>query len=473
VKGFEQKVRDGLRAAAVAPGGVVLAAVSGGPDSTALLRALVAACPSLDLTLHACTIDHGMRPPAETHGDTAFVRDLCAEVGVPLAAAGIPAGTCAARARAEHRSLEEVAREMRHEILRREAAKSGARDIALGHTRDDLLETLLMRIFQGSDPEGLRGTAPRRGPFVRPLLACTRAEVLEYLASLRQRWREDPSNQDERFLRNSIRHTLVPALEISFPGWKTGLLSLSRKVGLAHDVVQAGAEELPWAPEGKGFVIDHAIFAQALPAVRARSLMMIYDRFRGALSPRRLPWRFLGPALLEEVPPRMSLRGHGARLEARGERVRWGPDIASRGEKGYFIEVNPAVTTAAGETGLHVLLAHCAAGSAAGQGVLSLLEENVKPPLVLRSRRKGDEVQLAGGVTSVKELLDRWGVPEPARDDIPLLADRRGVLAVLGGALGYPSQAREGAVAGDRGDCNRIIVRIEGDREEGREQQQR
>jgi tRNA(Ile)-lysidine synthase len=201
--------------------------------------------------------------------------------------------------------------------------------------------------------------------------------------------------------------------------------------------------------------------------------MMIYDRFRGALSPRRLPWRFLGPALLDEIPLRITLRGHGVRLHARGGQVRWGPDIASRGEKGYFIEVIPAGTTAAGETGLHVLLAHCAAGAAAGQGLLSLLEEDVKPPLVLRSRRKGDEVHLAGGATSVKELLDRWGVPEPARDDIPLLADRRGVLAVLGGALGYSSQAREEANAGDRGDCNRIIVRIKGDREEGREQQQR
>jgi tRNA(Ile)-lysidine synthetase-like protein len=122
---------------------------------------------------------------------------------------------------------------------------------------------------------------------------------------------------------------------------------------------------------------------------------------------------------------------------------------------------------------MRVLVTRCVAGAAAARGETTLLEENVVPPLVLRSRRKGDEIYLAGGETSVKELLDGWGVPEPARDDIPLFADRRGVLAVLGSALGYKSQAREGANAGDRGDCNRIIVRIEGDREEGREQQQR
>lgn len=81
--GFEEKVRDGLRSAGVVPGERLLAAVSGGPDSTALLRALVAVCPALDLTLHACTIDHGMRPPAETHGDTAFVEKLCSGRGCP------------------------------------------------------------------------------------------------------------------------------------------------------------------------------------------------------------------------------------------------------------------------------------------------------------------------------------------------------------------------------------------------------
>lgn len=467
---LEKSILAALRTAGVAPGDTVLAAVSGGPDSTALLCALAALRQSLTLTLSACTVDHGLRPAPETTGDTSFLQGLCNQLAVPLATGRISPGRCAAQARDERRSLEEVARELRYGILREEADRAGARDIVLGHTRDDLLETLLMRIFQGSDPEGLRGPGVRSGRLVRPLLSCTRDDVTAYLADIGQGWREDPTNQDERFLRNSVRHTLVPALETSVPGWRTGLLALSRKLGLAHEVVQSLAEQLPWTAEAGGFTVGRGDFASALPAVRARSLLTLYDRFRAPASPRRLPWRFLTPVLQEALPPRIFLRGHGVALVERSGRLRWGPDIASRGEKGYFIEVPASGIISAGETGMRVLVTRCAAGSAAARSGTTLLEENVVPPLVLRSRRKGDEVLLSGGATSVKELLDGWGVPEPERDDVPLLADRRGVLAVLGSALGYTSQAREGAIAGDREDCTRIIVRIEGDREEGREQ---
>ncbi len=93
-------------------------------------------------------------------------------------------------------------------------------------------------------------------------------------------------------------------------------------------------------------------------------------------------------------------------------------------------------------------------------GVLSLLVEDVAAPLVLRSKRKGDEILLEGGATPLKELLAGWKIPPADRERIPVLADRKGVLAVLGGALGYRSRARAGAVG--RGDvvADRIEVRI-------------
>ncbi len=122
---------------------------------------------------------------------------------------------------------------------------------------------------------------------------------------------------------------------------------------------------------------------------------------------------------------------------------------------------------------MRVYLARAPGGVAMESGGIAILERNVMPPLVLRSKRNGDQLLLPGGVTSVKELLDRWGVSEPERDRIPLLADRKGVLAVLGGALGYDSRSREDAGAGDRGNGPRMIVRVKSDREEGSEQQQR
>ncbi len=119
---------------------------------------------------------------------------------------------------------------------------------------------------------------------------------------------------------------------------------------------------------------------------------------------------------------------------------------------------------------MRVCFARLAGGVAAAPGGVAILEQSVMRPLILRTRRKGDTLQTSGGATSVKELLDRWGVGEPERDRIPLLADRRGVLAVLGSALGYGSRIREGAHAEGRGTAPRIVVHIARDAGDGREE---
>ena len=109
----------------------------------------------------------------------------------------------------------------------------------------------------------------------------------------------------------------------------------------------------------------------------------------------------------------------------------------------------------------------------AEKGVLSLLSKEVQPPVFVRSKRMGDEILLEGGMTSLKDLLAGWKVPVGDRERVPLLADRRGVLAVLGGALGYRTRARAGALSESSGGVDRIDVEIVKDMEEAREQQQR
>jgi tRNA(Ile)-lysidine synthetase-like protein len=472
---LEDSVGAALTRTSVMPGSTLLIAVSGGPDSTALLRALAALRVERRLNLAACIVDHGIRTERENEADVAFVAGLCAAHAITLQVARIPWGECAARARAAGRSLEEMAREMRHRLLREAAATAHARDIAMGHTQDDLVETLLMRVLQGSDPDGLRGIPLRRGPYIRPLLRCTREQVVEYLASLGQDWRDDPTNRDTGFLRNRIRHVLVPVLRKEFPGYVTGLLSLSKKLGHASDLARTQASQLPWQSEGTGFSIAAESFFAAPVAARAASLLLLYDRFRGRASPRRLPWRFLAPALEQKGLPAGGwiLKGHGAGLSVRRGRLFWGPCIASQGKKGYFMLVSGVEDISIRGTGIRVQFARSAHGAGMSGGGLPILLREVDPPIVLRSKRKGDKILLEGGVASVKELLAEWKVPGPDRGRVPLLADRKGVLAVLGGALGYRSQARAGALAGDSEDADRIEVRTVIHMEEGREQQQR
>jgi tRNA(Ile)-lysidine synthetase-like protein len=106
-----------------------------------------------------------------------------------------------------------------------------------------------------------------------------------------------------------------------------------------------------------------------------------------------------------------------------------------------------------------------------GRGGIVILAGKVQPPIVLRSKRRGDSIRLAGGATTVKELLIGMKVPEAERERIPILADRSGVLAVLGGALGYCTRARADILAQDRAGGDRMVVHIERNMEEGREQQ--
>ncbi len=454
-------------------GSTILAAVSGGADSVAMLRALCALRTARALKITTCTVDHGIRPRAETAVEVKFVAELCERLGVPFIVETVPPGECAARARTQHQGIEETARDLRHSLLRHVASGIGAHSIALGHTEDDAIETLLMRVLAGADVDGFRGIPLRRGPFIRPLLRCTRAQVVEYLHLLDQRWREDPSNADTTFLRNRIRHSLVPLLEKDFPGYRTALHSLSRKLSLAADLVSEGASLLAWEKTAAGFSISAEDFFAAPPPVRGRSLLDVYDRMRPDGAPRRLPWRFLEPALVSPTPsvPGDLIRGHGVRLFLMAGRVFWEGDIARQGKKGYFIEVSATGDVAIQGAGMHRRVERGLGSAAETTDVLSIDSREVKPPLVLRSHRPGDEILLETGLVSVNDIMAGWKIPAPQRETIPLLVDRHGVLAVLGGALGYFTRARADALAASRGDEERMVVRMECGMEEGREQQ--
>lgn len=456
----------------------ILAAVSGGPDSTALLRALIELRGRAIGELSACIVDHGIRPRAEIDDDIRFVTTLCLRFGVPCFVKIISPGRCEAVASETHRGMEETARIMRHELLREAAREAGAGWIALGHTEDDSIETLLMRVLQGSDIQGLAGIPARRDIFVRPLLECTRARIEAYLRSLGQPWMNDSTNTDTRYLRNMIRHTLVPVLEKGFPGYRTGLLSLKEKLTLAADLVAEQESLLRWESTELGYSIEARAFLAAAPSVRARSLLTLWDRMQsGSSGSRRLPWRFLAPILTRMDLPisGVVLQGHEMVLRTLSGRLLWETDIASRCKIGYFILVSEARSVALRGTGKRVTVSRCVRCGREdnSRGGISIPVDEVRLPLVLRSIRKGDVIFLEAGAVSVADMLAGWKVPRSQRDVIPIMADKKGVLAVLGGALGYRNRARAGMDATRGAAVDRILIDIENDMEEGCEQQQR
>jgi tRNA(Ile)-lysidine synthase len=202
-------VRQTIRRHAMLAGGeTVLVGVSGGADSVALLHCLRALAPAFGLALHVLHVNHGLRPDADA--DEAFVDELGRRWGVPvnLERVTVPAGT--------GQSPEARARAVRYAAFRRTAERVGASRVALGHTADDQAETILMRLLQGAGPRGLAGIPPVRGHYIRPLLEVRRPRIETELRRLGVSWREDPTNRDPRFLRNRIRHELLPFLAAGF-----------------------------------------------------------------------------------------------------------------------------------------------------------------------------------------------------------------------------------------------------------------
>lgn len=197
----------------LSPGQHVLVAVSGGADSVALLYALQELAPSLGISLTAVHLNHCIRGKA-SDDDAAFVMNLTASLNIPFVQgrSDVPR-----RARRKGLSLEMAAREARYAFLAKMARKVGADIVATAHTADDQVETILLKLTRGAGPRGLSGI-PREVTLcglrvVRPMLDVTRNEIIAFLGENGLSWREDESNRDVSFLRNRVRHEVLPVLE--------------------------------------------------------------------------------------------------------------------------------------------------------------------------------------------------------------------------------------------------------------------
>jgi tRNA(Ile)-lysidine synthase len=195
------------------PGEHVLVAVSGGADSTALLLCLHKLASGFPLSLTVAHLNHRIRG-AEADDDQDFVRQMCADLEIPFVSEIIEVKQQAAKAK---QNLEEFARAIRYDFLRRVSDRIKAQKIAVGHNLNDQAETALFRFIRGSGLEGLSSIHPVvDGIVIRPLLECTRDSIRQYLKQQNVSYREDSSNTDLRYARNRIRGELMPYLEKSF-----------------------------------------------------------------------------------------------------------------------------------------------------------------------------------------------------------------------------------------------------------------
>lgn len=283
-------VRDGL----LAPGDAVLVGVSGGPDSVALLHVLREVGASLGLSLEVAHVDHGIRGP-ESRDDCEFVRGMAARLSLPFHLARLDlreTGDCRGAG-----NLEARAREGRYRFFAEVASERRMGKVAVGHNRDDQVETMLMWLLRGCGPEGLKGMPAARplmrspegagrAVLIRPLLEASRGEVLAFLESRGLDYREDPTNRDARYLRNWLRGVVLPELRSRSDGGGGALeRRLARLGGMLRSDHALLERQVAAAYPGvaRGGALDRTGFLALDPELRPRMARFWLRRELGTL----------------------------------------------------------------------------------------------------------------------------------------------------------------------------------------------
>ena len=273
----------------VCAGDRVAVAVSGGPDSVALLHVLRELAADLDISLAVAHLNHQLRGD-ESDEDEASVRSLAEGLGLDCHVHSVDV-----RAEADRRgeNLEQVARQARYQWFHRLIAEGLVDKVAVGHTRSDQAETVLYRLLRGAGSAGLSGIHPvLGGSVIRPLLGVSRAEVIAYLESRGHEWHEDSSNADEAFDRNRLRHSLMPLLA---KDWNPNVeQTLARMADWAQAEEAYWAETLPALGSGvvepatdgtgpEGVRLSVEAMARLPLAVQRRLLRAALEQVRGDL----------------------------------------------------------------------------------------------------------------------------------------------------------------------------------------------
>ncbi len=438
----------------LAEGDAVLVGVSGGPDSMALLHVLRQLAPRYSLKLGVAHLDHGLRP-GDSEKDAQFVSSLSRTLDLPFY---LKKADVREHKRETKQSLEEAARQVRYAFFDDLAEEKGYTKIATGHTADDNAESILMNLLRGSGMTGLSGIPPRRGEkIVRPLIEAYRADVLTFLSKRKIAFVTDASNSDLRFVRNRVRHQLMPELRSSYNPIisetlnRLGAISRKDEAWLAGLVEKTAAEAVT---AGKGGTPTLSLPARgAWPdGLKQRVIRRMIKGVKGDL--RRISFDHI-----EAVRHLMESGSSGKRLhlpdrvlvERDGERVRFSKKAQPlRMEKptddddgGFEYSVLASgfrpETLLIRETGARIRFTRLERAFAAdlargGQSMAFFDMDQIAFPVVVRSFRPGDRFIPLGmtGTQKVKRYFINNKIPPPDRKKCPILLSRGKIIWLAG-----------------------------------------
>lgn len=385
----------------VQPGDCVICAVSGGADSMALLWAMYLLKEKLQISLSAAHFNHHLRGE-ESNRDEAFVTEFCEGYGIPLykGEGNIVPG---------EKGLEAAAREARYAFLHSLPGK-----IATAHTADDNAETLLMHLIRGTGLKGLGGISPVLGNRIRPMLTVTRQEVLAFLESYHISYVEDSSNREDTFLRNRLRHNVMPLLKEENPRLAESLTEMA--LGLREDEAlletklagkHLSVSELKEMPSSQRARVLGAFLENCGVKEPQRAHIRLAEELVFSQNPSA-KGNFPGGIVVQRKYDLLEKTGQKAELEGK---VLLCPGQVEYPELGIRIVAEPATEIV----------------RKADRFVLSPVDS-----ILVRSRKAGDEITLSGGTKTLKALFVDRKIPQGEREHIPVLASDGRVLGVWG-----------------------------------------
>ncbi|MBE7029814.1 MAG: tRNA lysidine(34) synthetase TilS [Ruminococcaceae bacterium] len=402
-------------------GSTILAGVSGGADSVAMLCALRA----LGFSLMVVHIHHGLRG-AEADTDEQFVRNLCSTLQLPYFCEHFDV---AKEAKKRGISIETAGREIRYTCFEKLRQKHHADCIAVAHTVDDNAETVLFHLTRGCALDGLCGIPPVNGRVIRPLLSCTRSEVEDYLKDIGMSFVTDSSNHELEYTRNRIRHLVLPNLKEINPAVSERIaqntVSLSDDRAFLTEQTQALFEQCVTRDEGR-IVVDLHHFSSAHVALQRRLILLVASLFDGCNlsfsqieAVRTLSGTGKGLDLPADV--RVTLSYHSLIWEnSRLEISVFCHEITS--DKVFIPEIKQTVVFDRNHL------------SPAQDAVFLDAQKLEGKSLFVRNRRKGDRFSPSGmkGTKKLQDFFVDKKIPADKRNAIPLLIADGEIAAVLG-----------------------------------------
>lgn len=427
----------------------IVIAVSGGSDSVALLHILSTLYP--DHTRIAVYIDHGLRP-RETDAEKKLVQELAASCSAKFIA--IPLDVTAEQ-KAAKCSLEEAARNLRYQALETIRNEYNAQCIAVGHTRDDQAEEVLLRLIRGSGSAGLGGMAYKRDYIIRPLLQQSKIELRHYLKAHSLAYCEDSSNKDTRFLRNRIRHHLLPSLKRDYNSSMEQTLIQTASIlheenRLLEDITDAVFQRVCTTGREK-LTLALAKFAQEHIAIQRRIVEKICWQMSAKPSFKQISalQNLLHSPNSSEIHLARGLRA----IKQQGTILFHYP-VKETGYRGSAIAprtfspvtIKGPGTTRIPELGYELKLKKtvCRDAVTHQKDTLLLDSSSVSFPLTLRRHNQGERFQPlgSGGSKKIARFLTDQKIPATDKTEYPVLLAGTTVLAVAGLRIDHKFRVR-------------------------------